>query len=71
MTVSLPVAAIRQYARDVGMNEGFMQQHQDMIESFALRVATAQKKKDQQAVRAWYFNKAMNKPQLFELLESA
>jgi hypothetical protein len=53
------------------MNEGFMQQHQDMIESFALRVASAQKKKDQQAVRAWYFNKAMNKPQLFELLESA
>jgi hypothetical protein len=52
------------------MNEGFMQQHQELIESFAIRVAAAQKKKDQQAVRAWYFDRTQNKPQLFELLES-
>ena len=67
--ISIPTAAIRQYARDVGMHEGFMQQHQELIEAFALRVAYAQKRKDQHAVRAWYFDKAVNKPQLFELLD--
>lgn len=67
--VSLPVAAIKQYARDSGISEGFLVQHQELLEAFALRVAQAQNKKDQKAVRAWYFDKSLNKPQLFEVLD--
>ena len=67
--IRIPTAAIKQYARDAGINEGFLVQHQDLLEAFALRVAAGQLKKDRQKVRAWYFDNAVTKPQLFELLD--
>lgn len=67
--IRLPTAAIRQYARDAGINDGFLTQHQDMLEAFALRVAAGQLKKDKQKIRSWYFDTSVTKPQLFELLD--
>lgn len=67
--IQIPTAAIRQYARDAGISEGFLEQHQDLLEAFALRIASGQRKKDQQKVRAWYFDSNPTKCQLFEILE--
>jgi hypothetical protein len=67
--MQLPTAAIRQYARDAGLSDAFLVQHQDLMEAFALRVASGQRKKDQQRVRAWYFDSNPTKCQLFEILE--
>ena len=66
--MQIPTAAIRQYARDVGMSEGFMIQHQELIEAFTLRVAIAQRKKDLQKLRAWYFDTNPTKTPIFEVL---
>ena len=67
--MQLPTAAIRQYARDAGLSDAFLVQHQDLLEAFALRVASGQRKKDQQRIRAWYFDKSLNRPALFDVLE--
>lgn len=67
--MQLPTAAIRQYARDAGLSDAFLAQHQDLLEAFALRVASGQRKKDQQRIRAWYFDSNPTKCQLFEILE--
>ena len=67
--MQLPTAAIRQSARDAGLSDAFLVQHQDLLEAFALRVASGQRKKDQQRIRAWYFDSNPTKCQLFEILE--
>lgn len=66
--MKIPVAALKQYAIDTNIPMPFFEQFQDYFEGYALRVATAQRKKDIQAIRAWYFNPDLNKPQLFEIL---
>ena len=65
----IPTAAIRQCAADCNIPAALYEQYQDIFESFALRVAVLQRKKDQQAVRAWYFNDDFNKPQMFKILD--
>jgi len=67
--IQIPTAAIRQYARDAGISDTFLVQHQDLLEAFALRIASGQRKKDQQRLRAWYFDTNPSKCQLFEILE--
>lgn len=66
--ISFPTAAIRQFARDSGLSDGFLAQYQSELESFALRVASAQLRKDQQKIRHWYFDNRVNKQQIFEVL---
>lgn len=68
--IKLPVAALRRCASDAGISEGFLDRYNTELETFALRIAAWQQKKDQQKIRQWYFNDEPNKPRLFELLGS-
>jgi hypothetical protein len=67
--ISFAVAALRQCARDSGIADGFYEQHQEILDTFAMRIASLQRTKDRQAIRAWYFDKSKTKDQLFEVLD--
>jgi len=60
---------VQQFARDAGLPEELIARHAKALETFTFRVAKRQRKVDQNKVRAWYFDKNLNKCPLFELLE--
>lgn len=66
--IEIPTAALRRCAADAGIGEGMLDRHSDELERFALRIAAWQRKKDQQAIRKWYFDDTPTKARLFEVL---
>jgi hypothetical protein len=67
--IVISTRAIRQYCRDIGMTEAFMEQHYEILEKLVLRAASGQKIKDAQAIRAWWFDKNPAKDPLFKVLD--
>jgi hypothetical protein len=60
---------LQQLARDAGLPEEIIARHDKALEAFTFRVAKRQRKMDQAKIRAWYFDKNLNKCTLFEVLE--
>ena len=60
---------ISRLASEAGFNESTIERHIDELITFALLVAKRERKICKQAIRAWYFDKSMAKPPLFDVLE--
>jgi ABC-type Zn uptake system ZnuABC Zn-binding protein ZnuA len=60
---------VQQFAREAGLPEELIARHAKALETFTFRVAKRQRKIDQNKIRAWYFEKNLNKSPLFKVLE--
>jgi hypothetical protein len=49
--------------------ESLVERHIDALCTMTLRTRISERKMCLNKVRAWYFNRSTNKPQLFEVLE--
>jgi hypothetical protein len=69
--ITIPVSAIKQCCYDVGISEGFIDQHQDVLEKLVVRAAAWQLRRDKKAIRSWYYNTDINRPSLLEVLDDS
>ena len=56
-------------ALQAGLPESVVDRHIDNMITFALLIAKRERKICKNAIRAWYFDKNMAKPPLFDVLE--
>jgi len=60
---------IRKLALEAAMPESTIERNMEALTTLALLVAKRERKICKQAIRAWYFDKSMGKPPLFDVLE--
>lgn len=60
---------ISKLASEAGVPDSVAERYIDSLVTLALLVAKRERKICKQAIRAWYFDKSMGKPPLFDVLE--
>jgi hypothetical protein len=63
------VNGITRAALAAGIPEPVVERHIDGLITFALEMATRERNSAKRQIRKWYFDKALNKPRLFEILD--
>lgn len=61
--------AVYKLAVESGLPEAVIERNIDALITYTFSVAQRERKICKSAIRAWYFNKDIAKPQLFEVLE--
>jgi hypothetical protein len=69
MSVQVTTKSVQILAVEVGLPESIIERHMDALCQFALTMRERERKKCQNNIRRWYFDRALNKPQLFQILE--
>lgn len=67
--VEIPVKSVQAIAQASGLPDSLIDRHLDSLCEMALRCKALERKQCKSRIRAWYFNKEVNKPQLFEVLD--
>ncbi len=60
---------VSRLAIEAGIPESIIDRHSDSFVTLALLIAKRERKICKQAIRAWYFDKSLNRPALFDVLE--
>ena len=60
---------VEKLAQEAGISDSTIERHIDELVSLTLLVAKRERKLCKRAIRAWYFDRSMNKPPLFDGLE--
>lgn len=60
---------VARLAIEAGMPESVIERNIESLATLALLIAKRERKICRQAIRAWYFDKSMGKPPLFDVLE--
>lgn len=60
---------VTRLAIEAGMPESVIERNIESLTTLALLIAKRERKICKQAIRAWYFDKSMGKPPLFDVLE--
>lgn len=61
--------SVSKLAIESGIPEAVVDRHIDALITYTFNVAQRERKICKNAIRAWYFSKAIAKPQLFDVLE--
>jgi hypothetical protein len=67
--MEVSVKSVQIIAMESGLPESLVERHIDALCTMSLRTRVSERQMCLNKVRAWYFNKDRNKPQLFEVLE--
>jgi hypothetical protein len=67
--MEVSVKSVQIIATESGLPESLVERHIDALCTMTLRTRISERKMCLNKVRAWYFNRSTNKPQLFEVLE--
>jgi hypothetical protein len=67
--MEISVKSVQVMALESGLPESLVERHLDALCTMALRTRISERKVCLNKIRAWYFSKQVNKPQLFEVLE--
>lgn len=62
--------AVSKLANESGLPEHIVERHIDALITFTFNVAQRERKLCRNAIRAWYFDKDIAKPQLFDVLDT-
>lgn len=62
------IKGITNLATACGIPESVIDRHINELITFALEVAKRERKLSKRVIRAWYFNKDLTKPPLFDIL---
>ena len=67
--MEVSVKSVQVIALESGLPESLIERHIDALCTMSLRTRLSERKVCLNKIRSWYFNKQINKPQLFEVLE--
>lgn len=67
--MKIPVKSVQTLAIEAGLPESVVERHIDALCHIALAMRERERRWCKNRIRRWYFDKALNKPQLFEALE--
>ncbi len=67
--MEVSVKSVQVIALESGLPESLVERHIDALCAMSLRTRLSERKTCLNKIRAWYFSKQVNKPQLFEVLE--
>lgn len=60
---------VTKLATEAGVPESVIERNIDALTTLTLLIAKRERKICKQAIRAWYFDRSMGKPPLFDVLE--
>ena len=60
---------VTKLATEAGIPESVIERNIDALTTLTLLIAKRERKICKQAIRAWYFDRSMGKPPLFDVLE--
>lgn len=69
--MKVAVKSVQVVAIESGIPDSLVERHIDALCEMVLRIRQQERKRCQNNIRKWYFNRALNKPQLFEVLEDS
>jgi len=67
--MQVPVASVKQLAKDSGFTDATVAQHLDAFCELVLRARQRERKSCEGKLRKWYFSKEIVKSPLFEVLD--
>ena len=67
--MKVAVKSVQTMAIEAGLPDSLVERHIDALCELVLRIRQKERKQCQNSIRRWYFDRSLNKPQLFEILE--
>jgi len=67
--VKVPIKSILTMAVESGLPDSLVERHIDSLAELVIRARQKERAHCQNSIRKWYFDKSLNKAQLFEILE--
>jgi len=67
--MKIAVKSVQELAIEAGLPESIVERHLDALCHIAIAMRERERRWCKNRLRRWYFDKALNKPQLFEALE--
>ncbi len=61
---------VTKLAQEAGISDSVIERHIDELVSLTLLIAKRERKLCKRTIRAWYFDKSLSRPPLFDALES-
>ena len=67
--MKIAVKSVQVMSIEAGLPDSLVDRHIDALCELVLRARQKERTRCQNSVRKWYFDRSLNKPQLFEILE--
>lgn len=69
MRVQVTTKAVKALALESGIPDSVIERHLDALCKLAITMRERERNKCANKVRGWFFDRSLNKPQLFQILE--